>query len=331
MKFDVISIGGATEDLTFYTQEGVVIDNHQDLLKQKLLAFEYGAKIKIDRSFSNFGGGAANAAVCLSLLGFKTAACVAVGNDERGKAIINNFKKRKVNISLIRKNQEETGFSFLLTGQGNEHIVFSSRGANSLLALDKTALDQLAKVEWLYITSLSGDWRNVLDDIFSVSGPLIAWNPGHIQLKAGIGVLRKHLAQTEILLINKDEALELASSDMKNRDKSEIIMNSVRNLLVIIKKYGPRIVVITNGRFGADAYDGKEFYHQDILTEKKKIDTTGVGDAFGSTFVAGISLFSGDIARALYLGAKNTASLIGEQGAQNGLLAKSEIMRGIKK
>ena len=57
MAYDMITIGGATEDITFYTAEGLLINNKKDLTKQKLLAFEYGAKIKIDKSFSGFGGG----------------------------------------------------------------------------------------------------------------------------------------------------------------------------------------------------------------------------------------------------------------------------------
>ena len=48
MKYDIIAIGGAVEDITFYTNEGVLLDNQKNLFKQKLLAFEYGAKIKID-------------------------------------------------------------------------------------------------------------------------------------------------------------------------------------------------------------------------------------------------------------------------------------------
>ena len=51
MKYDIITIGGATEDITFYTSEGVLINNKKDLTNQKLLAFEYGAKVKIDKFF----------------------------------------------------------------------------------------------------------------------------------------------------------------------------------------------------------------------------------------------------------------------------------------
>ena len=94
----------------------------------------------------------------------------------------------------------------------------------------------------------------------------------------------------------------------------------------IIKDYGPKITVITSGRFGADVYDGEKFYHQDILKEKKRVDTTGVGDAFGSTFTAGLKLFNGDIQKAMHLAVRNTASVIGKQGAQNGLLMKKNII-----
>ena len=86
-------------------------------------------------------------------------------------------------------------------------------------------------------------------------------------------------------------------------------------------------MVITNGRFGADAYDGEKYYHQDIIKERKRLDTTGVGDAFGSTFIAGLVMFNGDISKALKLSAKNTASVICRQGAQNGLLTRRGAMR----
>ena len=33
MKYDFITVGGATEDITFYTSEGVLIDNKGDILR----------------------------------------------------------------------------------------------------------------------------------------------------------------------------------------------------------------------------------------------------------------------------------------------------------
>ncbi|MCK4554660.1 hypothetical protein KAU19_06930, partial [Candidatus Parcubacteria bacterium] len=333
MKYDVITIGGATEDITFYTKKGILIDNKKDILRQKLLAFEYGAKIQIDKAYSTFGGGAANTAVCLSHLGFNVASLVAIGDDGRGELIERNLKKHGVDISLAQKIKDiESGFSFLLVGQSNEHIVFSNRAANTKLRITEEDLENLKYTNWIYITSLSGNWREVLESVFSVQGIKVAWNPGHIQLHLGVRVIGKYFKKTKVLIINKDEAIELVMSDEQYKNtrlrqgyggqESRKFLNNIKNLLTIIKSWGPEIVVITNGKYGADAYDGNKFYHQDILQEKKREDTTGVGDAFGSTFIAGLELYNGNIKKAMQLSVKNTASVIGKQGAQNGLLTK---------
>ena len=319
MKYDIITIGGATEDITFYTWEGVLIDNKKDILRQKLLAFEHGAKIKIDKSYSTFGGGAANAAVNFSRLGFRAASLIAIGNDERGKRVLANLKKHKVDTKLIQKIKgAETGFSFILINP--EKIIFSNRAANSKLRITNCELRNLKNAKWVFITSLSGKWQEVLKRVFSIRGLKVAWNPGYIQLNSGIKKLGKFVRKTAILFVNKDEAIELVASDPRYKKKGNSFLNNTRQLLKVLKSWGPEIVVITSGKAGADAYDGQKFYHQNILKEKKRVDTTGVGDAFNSSFVAGLELYKGDIAKAMKLGVKVTASVIAKQGAQNGLL-----------
>lgn len=330
MKFDFITIGGTTEDITFYTTDAKMIDNKEDLLAQKLMAFEYGAKLKIDRAYSTFGGGASNAAVCLARLGFKVAAMVAVGNDYRGQLILDNFKKYQVDPSFVQRVKGEgTGFTFFVVGPDKEHVGFSNRAANKKLKIGRTEITQLNQAEWIYLTSLSGDWRALLDNIFKAKSR-IAWNPGHIQLHAGLKAIGRYLKKTAVLTVNKDEAIELAASDPKNQGKSREFLNNIKNLLKIIKSYGPQIVVVTNGKYGAYAYDGQKIHYQKIIREKRRMDTTGVGDAFGSTFVAGLKLTGMDIKKSMFLGVKNTASVISEQGAQNGLISR-RTMKGILK
>lgn len=328
-KFDFITLGGTTEDITFYTKEGEIIYNKEDVLRQKLIAFEYGAKLRIDRSYSTFGGGAANASVCLSSLGFDVGVMVAIGDDNRGKSIIQNFKSKGVGTSLIQMVPGvESGFSLLLVGQSNEHVVFSNRAANKKLSIGPKEIRQLDGAKWVYITSLSGSWKSILQNAFKTKSN-IAWNPGHIQLHAGFKAIGKYLKKTRVLTVNKDEAIELVVTNPKYTNKGPKFLNDIKNLLKVLREYGTQIVVVTNGRFGADAYDGKVFYHQDIIKEKKRLDTTGVGDAFGSTFVAGLEMFDGDIGKAMRLSALNTASVISMQGAQNGLLTKKSILQKI--
>ncbi|MBU0722298.1 hypothetical protein KKA93_02470 [Patescibacteria group bacterium] len=325
MKYDIITIGGATEDITFYTNEGILINNKKDLIRQRLLAFEYGAKIKIDKSFSGFGGGASNVAVGLANFGFKTACLCAIGEDVRGQKILDNFQKRGVDITLVQKIKNiETGFSFLLVGPANEHIVFSNRAANNELIINNFQTEILYQSEWIYLTSLSGEWKNNLENIFSVKNKKIAWNPGHRQILTGVQGIGKYFKKTTCLIINKDEAIELVVSDKKYKNKSHVYLNNVKNLLLVLSSYGSKIVVITAGLDGADVMSEGKIYHQPIIKEKQRVDTTGVGDAFGSAFVAGLELYKQDIKKSLFLASKNAASVVSVPGAQNGLLSKKD-------
>ncbi len=323
--YDFITIGGATEDVTFRTDEGVFVDDPK-IPEQKLMGFRYGSKIKIKEAHSSFGGGASNASVNFAGLGFKAAALVAVGKDDRGKKILENLKKNRVDTSYVQKKDRESGFSFLLVGPDNEHIVFSNRAANQELEIGKKELDLIKKSNWVHITSLSGKWKQNLRQIFSLAPEKkISWNPGHVQLQAGVKSLSRFLKKTEVLFVNREEAIELMLSDDKYQKKEDEFFLEIKNLLKALKEYGPSLVVVTRGKKGANAYDGEKFYYQAKIKEKRKIDTTGVGDAFNSSLAVGLRLYQGDVQKAMKLGSYNTASVIAQEGAQNGLLTKKDI------
>ncbi|KKR21874.1 MAG: Ribokinase [Parcubacteria group bacterium GW2011_GWE2_39_37] len=325
MKYDFITIGGATEDMMIFTDEGILFDNKKDILRQKLLAFEYGAKIKVNKAFSGFGGGAANAAVAFSRLGLKTACLVAIGDDSRGESIVKNFKKEKVNVSLIQKiTDEASGYTPIIVNKDGEHITFSIRGANSKLKIGDTNLKSLQNTKNIYLTSLSMDWKGVLDKVFSLKNVKIAWNPGHIQLNAGKSALSKYLAKTGILILNIDEARELVCSDKTSENCNPGIFDNAEELLQIIKSWGSEIVVITQSEKGATAFDGNNFFHIPAIKNKVSLNTVGVGDAFGSTFAAGLYR-TGDIKKALKMAALNASSVVKKYGAQSGLLTHKQI------
>ncbi len=325
LKRKIITIGGCTEDISIYTEEGILIENKDDLLRQNLLAFEYGAKIKVNKSYSTFGGGASNVSATFASLGFDVSIVSCLGNDDRGDRIIKNLKSFGVSTRLIKRVPGASSFSFLLIGPGNEHIVFSDRASNNFLKIYEKDLKAINQADWVYIASLSGSWKGVLDDIFTVKKAKIAWNPGGTQLKAGIRQLKKYLEKTHVLSLNKDEAIELVVSDDDYKSKSSRFLDDTKNLLRIIKDWGPQIVLITKGADGAEVYDGVDYYQEDVIRAKRVADTTGVGDAFGSAFVAGLGMYKGDIQRSLKLAMYNSSSVINEQGAQNGILTKKKI------
>ncbi|OGY43249.1 MAG: hypothetical protein A3J62_00705 [Candidatus Buchananbacteria bacterium RIFCSPHIGHO2_02_FULL_38_8] len=333
MKFDIITIGGAVRDITFYTNKGKIFATPEDLTSQKMIAFEYGTKINIAEVYCSLGGGASNTATSLARLGFRTAIIARVGKDQDGKEIINKLKKEKINTDFIQIDpRSQTGFSFILSVDKKEmdHVAFLYRGADQNLQFSH---HRHLNAKWFYLTSLSGsNWLKTIKSVFNFAAKnniKIAWNPGNLQLQAGKSVISPWLKKTSILILNKDEAIELVLSGIKVGRRNPRYLNRPIYLLNILKEWGPKVVVVTEGKKGAWVYEGNKITHQKSR-KAKAIDTTGVGDAFGSSFVAGFISNKGNIAKSLKWGMINSASVVTKIGAQNGLLTLKELKNKYK-
>ncbi|MFA5124295.1 MAG: PfkB family carbohydrate kinase [Patescibacteria group bacterium] len=310
-QFDLITVGGATVDISFYSKEGELVSTG-NAVKQKLLAFEYGAKIVADRVFNTFGGGCSNVAVSAARLGLKTAALCRVGKDDFGKRILVNLTANKVDISLVKLDEKNpTGFTVILTvdNPSKEHIAFVHRGANT--ALNDKDLPSLAiNAKWFYVTSLPAvGWQKIMDKLVATERKIV-WNPGNEQLK-NIPAIKKYLNKIEVLIVNHDEALEFKK------------LKDMKGLLAHLKSLGPKVAVITDGANGAYAIDDKKQYYMKARSSKP-INTLGVGDAFGSALTSAL-VYDKNIKEALTWGIKNSASVVAHIGAQKGLLTKREI------
>ncbi len=310
--FDIVCIGGSTTDVLFYSREGELIST-SDITKQKLLAFEYGAKIMADKVFFTYGGGAANASVSFSRLGLKSSIITRVGHDDNGKGILLNFKDNHVNDSLIKIDKKlSTGFSVILTvnNESKEHVAFLHRGANE----DLSAKDIPSEIDtdWFYITSLPKEgWASIMSKVVKTEKK-IAWNPGASQLKE-LKTLKTFLPFIEVLILNRDEAFEFKK------------LKDIKGLLKYIYSLGPKMVTITDGAKGAYLFDGKTFYFMKA-PRAKAVNTIGVGDSFGSALTAGL-VYGKSIRQALSWAVKNSASVVGQVGAQKGLLTLRQISK----
>ncbi|MFA6525957.1 MAG: carbohydrate kinase family protein [Candidatus Buchananbacteria bacterium] len=309
-QFDLICVGGSTVDICFYSKEGELIPAGGNV-KQKMLAFEYGAKIVADRVYTTCGGGAANSAVSAARLGLKSAIISRIGDDSNGQIITKNLKDNKVSTELIKLDpQASSGFSVILTidNPSKEHIAFIHRGANSKLSAKD--FSSAISTDWFYATSLpSESWKEIMSKLVK-TGKNIVWNPGNEQLK-DIPALKKFLPRIKLLMVNHLEAMEFRK------------LKDIKGLLTHLHGLGPKLAVITDGASGAYAFDGKKYYFMKAKSNKT-VNTLGVGDAFGSALTSAL-IYDKNIKEALSWGIKNSASVVGEIGAQAGLLTKKEI------
>ena len=312
-KLDVICVGGATRDIMFYSSEGELIST-SNLTKQKLLAFEYGAKITADDLYFNFGGGAANTAVSFATLGLKVGIICRLGDDDNGRAALKNLKDKSVDTQSVKLDKNsKTGLSMILTinNAAREHILFTYRGSNDDLSFRDIKLANYS-TDWFYVLSLPAlGWEKIIKNLTTYKKKM-AWNPGSRQL-ASIDRVKKFLPKIEVLFLNRDEALEFKK------------LKNIKSLLKYLHGLGPRVVVITDGAAGAYTYDGQKYYFLKARSSKN-VDTVGVGDAFNSAFTSAL-IYGKSIKDALRWGINNSASVVAQIGAQNGLLSKRQITR----
>lgn len=98
----------------------------------------------------------------------------------------------------------------------------------------------------------------------------------------------------------------------------------IYELFLNINSYGPKIIAITDGKKGVQAYDGKFFYSIPPFPANV-VSTLGAGDAFASTFTAAVKKYDYDIEKALTMASINAASVVQSFGAQTGLRSLNEL------
>jgi ribokinase len=330
-KYDVITIGGATRDIMFFSPDGKVIADPGHPDQPKLIGFEYGAKIMAKEIHFLLGGGGSNTAVSFARLGLKVAAFLRIGRDRDGDAIIADLAGEGVSTKYIeRDGRLRTGFSFLAIQEPSmEHIAYLYRGANDAMVMTQSELRR-AEAKWIYLASLGQErWpttsANLIAYLQSHPKTKLAWNPGEKQLGRGRQGMSKLMKHTAVFNINKDEAAHLVAAEGYSAGDL-----TVPSMLKIIHRWGPRIVLITCGRKGSYAYDGQKRYFEPIKPFQVK-DTTGAGDAFGSTFVAGLQIYRDHIGKALRVATINSGSGVSQIGAQPGLLRREKLLELAKK
>ena len=284
------------------------------------------AVVEVAGSFS--GGSAANTVYGLAKLGVRTGFVGAVGDDDEGRLMLEEFKKVGVNTSQIRiKQGAKTGSTLCLSARSGRRSLYVVPDANNLLTKDDLALAYINQANLLHISSFADDRQfQVLLELIDKLAPSIkvSFSPGALYAAKGLKALTPILGKTNVLFTNEDEIEELTDKDFIEGAKTCL-------------RQGCQIVVVTLGK-GKRLTSSKRpssicyirdasnecLIEADSRTKFSTVDTTGAGDAFATGFLYGLLKRKG-LEECGQLGDIVARFCIGKVGARQGLPTLTEL------
>lgn len=314
---DIICIGSCSQDIFFPNDEYTAFETPEDITSKRKAAFEIGGKFLVPDRYEAIGGVAANTSIGLSRLGIHSGCYTHIGQDAIGDWAIGELERERVSTSLVDRDPSvKTDLSAVVVlMKSGDRIIFHNRDANERLEVKS---DRLAGSGWILASSLNGNWKkniNAIGEYVGSSGAKFALNPGQHNLREDPELILSLLRKTDVLILNKDEAIELLlREDAADRSK----LDDERYLLETLLGKGVRCVGLTDGTRGAWAADGKEFLHADIHSLGPVVDSTGAGDAFTSGFLAS-QIRHEPLSTGLATGIINSGGVIAHYGAIEGL------------
>lgn len=303
--FDLVSIGDCTIDTLLQVHDAEVnCSLHHD---RCVICFNYADKLPVDKIHRKVAGNAANNAVGASRLGLKTAIYTIIGDDGTGEQIKDVFKKEKVSLEYLNHDPKQ---------ETNSSVVINFKGERTILVYHATRVYNLPghiNTKWMYYTSVGPNHLKLNKQVIQLVRKRkikLGYNPGTYQLRAGVKYMKEVLKVCEVLFVNKEEAARIVGPQF-----------DIRHYLMALRKLGPKIVVITDGRNGSFTFDGAKFWQMGILNTPV-VERTGAGDSFATGFIA--ALFrKKNISTAMCWGTCNSSSVIMKYGPQDGLLTKA--------
>ncbi len=276
---------------------------------------------------ATFGGGEANVAVSLAMLGESAAFVTALPDNPIGEAALRELRRYSVDTSAIKRTKGRLGVYFLETGanQRPSNVVYD-RDGSCIQAVKPGDFDWetiLKGADWFHITGITpalslsmAEAALEVAKAAKAAGTRVSidlnyrkklWNYG----KKAPEVMRPLAAYADILVANEEDVQMCLGIEPEHVDvtKGKLGTEQYRALAEKVKREFPnvKIVAITlresrsadrNGwsgiLHGAGGFHVSRAYEIDDI-----IDRVGGGDSFSAALIYGLLNFAGDEAKAL--------------------------------
>ncbi len=215
------------------------------------------------------GGPAATAAVTAARQGARTAFCGAVGSDEWGRLVLDEFRRENVDTSAVAvRHGAESAVSFCWAerGSGRRSIAWA-RGSAAPLEPEELDFDRLKQASILHLDGHQIRAAIAAAEAVRSAGGLVSLDGGTLRPQ-----MLPLLERCDIAIVSEAFATALQGGRKEPEHAIETLLGR-----------GPRIAGVTLGARGAIASDGNRIVRQPAFA-LETVDTTGAGDVFHGAF-----------------------------------------------
>lgn len=233
------------------------------------------------------GGAPANVAIGLAKLGVDSALISKIGDDPFGRLLRSVILQNRVDISQLKVDRESrTTLAFISTREDGERdfCFYRNPGADMMLSAEEISEGFIKTARVFHYGSIS----MISDPSYSATlkaleyakkyGLVISYDPN---VRLSLWDSENQVKQRIIEGLHNSDLVKL------NNDELEFItrISDIKQGSDILLKYGPKMVVVTEGDKGSFFNNGRTCSFVESY-KVHTIDTTGCGDSFTSAILA---------------------------------------------
>ncbi len=227
----------------------------------------------------SLGGSAGNTIRAMAKFGKKTGFIGKVGKDETGDFLVAALGNLGINPNIFR-SPSRSGVCVSLVSQDGERTMATHLGAALELTPEEITGDMFDGYDYLYMEGYLVQNRE-----------LIAHAAAEAK-KKGLKVAID-LASYNVVAENLEFLHELADAHIDiifaNEQEAHAFTGETDPVRALNKIAGlADLAVVKVGKEGAYIRQGREFLHVGIMSEARRVDTTGAGDLYAAGFMAGM-------------------------------------------
>jgi len=227
------------------------------------------SKVEIRNLSSQGGGPSATAVVTAAKLGASAGFIGKIGDDNAGKFILDDFKRRNVDTSgIVLEKGASSAVTFIWVEEttGNRSIAWN-KGTKSSLKINEISKDYIKHAKIIHLDGHEAEAALGVIRLVKEHGCKISLDGGTIT--PDIGELIK---VTDILIVSEEFAVKFTG------------YSDPEKYLKILQKYDPEVLIVTKGKKGFCGSIGGKYIERDAF-KIKAVDTSGAGDVFHGAFL----------------------------------------------